>query len=159
LLPQRSGASCPLWNAYHWGLSPSAARSLPDAQLAPAGMRLGTMLGRRDCAYQARHCVIQHGTTTVNACLTESAVSLSAPKRRNRCCIPTYAGSALFTGGKTSSKLAVISPNNVGSNSIRRGNFCSVENLQEKFSNFIDFFNDTMAKPFRWTYTGKPLAA
>jgi len=22
---------------------------------------------------------------------------------------------------------------------------------------FIDFFNDTLAKPFRWTYIGKPL--
>jgi hypothetical protein len=32
---------------------------------------------------------------------------------------------------------------------IRRGNFLSVEDLQEKLSNFIDFFNDTMAKPFR----------
>jgi transposase len=42
---------------------------------------------------------------------------------------------------------------------IRRGNFLSVEDLQEKLTNFIDFFNDTMAKPFRWTYTGKPLTA
>lgn len=42
---------------------------------------------------------------------------------------------------------------------IRRGNFLSVEELREKLSNFIDFFNDTMAKPFRWTYTGRPLAA
>jgi hypothetical protein len=24
---------------------------------------------------------------------------------------------------------------------------------------FIDFFNRTLAKPFRWTYEGKPLAA
>ncbi|NCA72118.1 MAG: IS630 family transposase, partial [Sphingobacteriia bacterium] len=24
---------------------------------------------------------------------------------------------------------------------------------------FIDVFNATMAKPFRWTYQGKPLAA
>jgi hypothetical protein len=42
---------------------------------------------------------------------------------------------------------------------IRRGNFTSVDDLQEKISNFIAFFNKTMAKPFRWTYTGKPLAA
>ncbi|MBK1621707.1 IS630 family transposase, partial [Lamprobacter modestohalophilus] len=28
-----------------------------------------------------------------------------------------------------------------------------------KLANFIDFFNDKLAKPFRWTYTGKPLAA
>jgi len=24
---------------------------------------------------------------------------------------------------------------------------------------FIDYFNDTLAKPFKWTMTGKPLAA
>jgi len=42
---------------------------------------------------------------------------------------------------------------------IRRGNFTSLEDLNEKITRFIDFFNKTMAKPFRWTYTGKPLAA
>jgi hypothetical protein len=42
---------------------------------------------------------------------------------------------------------------------IRRGNFISVEDLDEKITRFIDFFNKTMAKPFRWTYEGKPLAA
>jgi len=25
--------------------------------------------------------------------------------------------------------------------------------------NFIDYFNRTMAKPFKWTYQGKPLHA
>ena len=42
---------------------------------------------------------------------------------------------------------------------IRRGNFISLEDLNAKISRFIDFFNKTMAKPFRWTYEGKPLAA
>ena len=42
---------------------------------------------------------------------------------------------------------------------IRRGNFVSLDDLYAKLSDFIDFFNDTLAKPFRWTYTGKPLAA
>ena len=42
---------------------------------------------------------------------------------------------------------------------IRRGNFTSLDDLQAKITNFIDFFNRTMAKPFRWTYEGKPLAA
>ena len=42
---------------------------------------------------------------------------------------------------------------------LRRGNFASVEELREKVLAFIDDFNRTMAKPFRWTYTGKPLAA
>jgi transposase len=42
---------------------------------------------------------------------------------------------------------------------IRRGNFKSVEDLSTKINAFIEYFNKTMAKPFRWTYTGKPLAA
>ena len=42
---------------------------------------------------------------------------------------------------------------------IRRGNFTSVDDLNAKIQQFIDFFNKTMAKPFRWTYDGKPLAA
>ena len=42
---------------------------------------------------------------------------------------------------------------------IRRGNFTSLEDLNGKITRFIDFFNKTMAKPFRWTYEGRPLAA
>jgi hypothetical protein len=42
---------------------------------------------------------------------------------------------------------------------LRRGNFTSVANLEKRISDFIDFFNKTLAKPFRWTYQGKPLAA
>ena len=41
---------------------------------------------------------------------------------------------------------------------IRRGNFTSKENLKSKILAFIDYFNRMLAKPFRWTYTGKPLA-
>ena len=42
---------------------------------------------------------------------------------------------------------------------IPAGNFTSLEDLQTKITRCIDFFNKTMAKPFRWTYDGKPLAA
>jgi transposase len=42
---------------------------------------------------------------------------------------------------------------------IRRGNFTSTEDLKAKIEAFIDYFNKTMAKPFKWTYQGKPLAA
>jgi hypothetical protein len=41
---------------------------------------------------------------------------------------------------------------------LRRGNFRSVEDLQNQVLHFIDDFNRTMAKPFRWTYHGRPLA-
>lgn len=40
---------------------------------------------------------------------------------------------------------------------IRRGNFTSVKDLREKILAFITYFNDTLAKPFKWTYTGRPL--
>jgi len=40
---------------------------------------------------------------------------------------------------------------------IRRGNFASLPDLQHKLEAFIDYFNRTMAKPFKWTYQGKPL--
>lgn len=42
---------------------------------------------------------------------------------------------------------------------LRRGNFLSLPDLEKKITNFIAFFNNTMTKPFRWTYQGKPLAA
>lgn len=42
---------------------------------------------------------------------------------------------------------------------IRRGNFTSTEDLKDKIEAFIDYFNKTMAKPFKWTYQAKPLAA
>lgn len=40
---------------------------------------------------------------------------------------------------------------------IKRGNFSSLEDLRRKILNFIEYFNSTLAKPFKWTYTGRPL--
>jgi putative transposase len=42
---------------------------------------------------------------------------------------------------------------------LRRGSFTSVEELVSKVRAFIDYYNRTMAKPFKWTYQGKALAA
>lgn len=42
---------------------------------------------------------------------------------------------------------------------IKRGDFRSKEDLRNKLLKFIDYFNETMAKPFKWTYKGKPLEA
>lgn len=42
---------------------------------------------------------------------------------------------------------------------LQRGNFTSLDDLKAKVLKFIDYYNQTMAKPFRWTYTGKPLTA
>jgi hypothetical protein len=42
---------------------------------------------------------------------------------------------------------------------IKRGNFTSVDELKRKVLAFIEYYNRTMAKPFKWTYQGKALNA
>ncbi len=40
---------------------------------------------------------------------------------------------------------------------LRGGNFTSVSELESQLRQFIKYYNTTMAHPFNWTYTGKPL--
>jgi len=40
---------------------------------------------------------------------------------------------------------------------LKRGSFTSVQDLQTRVFAFIDYYNRTMAKPFKWTYQGKAL--
>ena len=40
---------------------------------------------------------------------------------------------------------------------LRGANFTSVADLESQLSQFITYYNETMAHPFNWTYTGKPL--
>ena len=40
---------------------------------------------------------------------------------------------------------------------LRGGNFTSVTDLASKLREFMDYYNATMAHPFAWTYTGKPV--
>jgi transposase len=42
---------------------------------------------------------------------------------------------------------------------LKRGSFLSVDDLQTRVLAFIDYYNRTMAKPFKWTYQGKALMA
>ena len=42
---------------------------------------------------------------------------------------------------------------------IRRASFKSTAELKTRLLDFIDYFNRTFAQPFRWTYTGRPVAA
>jgi hypothetical protein len=42
---------------------------------------------------------------------------------------------------------------------LTRGHCISVEDLRERILAFINYCNRTMAKPFKWTYTGRPLTA
>jgi transposase len=42
---------------------------------------------------------------------------------------------------------------------LKRGTFSSKEELKQRILAFIKYFNETLARPFRWTYIGKPLMA
>jgi hypothetical protein len=42
---------------------------------------------------------------------------------------------------------------------VKRGNFASTTELKGRLLEFVGYFNRCMAKPFRWTYQGKPLQA
>ena len=42
---------------------------------------------------------------------------------------------------------------------LKRATFASVDELRERLLAFVDYFNRTMAKPFKWTYKGKALCA
>jgi transposase len=42
---------------------------------------------------------------------------------------------------------------------LRRDSFASKTELKARIEDFIAYFNKTMAKPFKWTYQGKPLKA
>jgi transposase len=42
---------------------------------------------------------------------------------------------------------------------IRRGNFLSKADLTRKILDYIAYYNQHLAHPYRWTYTGQPLAA
>jgi transposase len=39
---------------------------------------------------------------------------------------------------------------------IKRGNFASLDALKKRLEDFMEYFNQTFAKPFHWTYTGRP---
>jgi transposase len=42
---------------------------------------------------------------------------------------------------------------------LKRASFPSLEDLEKRLRDFIEYFNVVLAKPFRWTYAGKPLCA
>lgn len=40
---------------------------------------------------------------------------------------------------------------------LKRASFISLDDLRQRILDFIDYFNRVLAKPFKWTYTGRPL--
>ena len=41
---------------------------------------------------------------------------------------------------------------------LKKGNFFSVDDLRDKVLQFVNYYNDSMAKPFQWTWRGKALS-
>lgn len=42
---------------------------------------------------------------------------------------------------------------------LKRASFSSLADLESRLFSFIEYFNRVAAKPFKWTYTGRPLQA
>ena len=42
---------------------------------------------------------------------------------------------------------------------LKRASFTSTDDLRQCLHSFIEYFNRTMAKPYKWTYTGTPLTS
>ena len=42
---------------------------------------------------------------------------------------------------------------------LMRASLASINDLKAKVLAFVEYFNKTMAKPFKWTYQGRALAA
>ncbi|MCY2950590.1 MAG: transposase, partial [Planctomycetota bacterium] len=42
---------------------------------------------------------------------------------------------------------------------LKRASFTSTDDLRQRLLKFIEYFNRTMAKPYKWTYAGKPLTS
>ncbi|MBK8011200.1 MAG: hypothetical protein IPK13_07605 [Deltaproteobacteria bacterium] len=42
---------------------------------------------------------------------------------------------------------------------LKRSSFTSIDDLRSRVFQFVEYFNRVLAKPFRWTYTGRPLQA
>lgn len=40
---------------------------------------------------------------------------------------------------------------------LKRASFTSIAELRQRILEFIEYFNRTLAKPFKWTYKGRPL--
>jgi putative transposase len=40
---------------------------------------------------------------------------------------------------------------------LKRASFTSLDDLRQRVLDFVDYFNRVLAKPFKWTYTGRPL--
>jgi hypothetical protein len=90
------------------------------------------------------------GETGILASMASRAAFLSDPTRHPSCSIIRAIHSSWMNQMEIWLRILVRKL-------LKRGSFTSVEDLQAKVLTFIDYYNRTMAKPFKWTYQGKAL--
>jgi hypothetical protein len=63
--------------------------------------------------------------------------------------------------GKNAAKITLTSRQSsiLARRLLKRSSFTSLDDLKTRALQFIEYFNSVLAKPFRWTYTGRPLQA
>ena len=128
----------------------------PDTEWALITDNLNTHMSETVVRIVARHCHIKQelgekGRSGILKSMSSRQVFLSDPSHRIRFHFTPKHASWLNQIEIWFSILA--------RKILRRGDFTSKQDLKHKIEAFIAFFNETMAKPFRWTYMGKALAA
>jgi hypothetical protein len=116
---------------------------------------LNTHLSESVVRLVARHCHIDEASLGEKG---KSGVLKSLPSREVFLRDPTHKITFFFTPRHASWLNQIeIWFSILARKVIKRGNFTSTQDLKAKIEAFIDHFNKTMAKPFKWTYQGKPL--
>jgi transposase len=129
----------------------------------------------RDPSARRWHFVVDNLNTHLSASLVEYVASLAGVTadlgaKRKRGILQSMASRAAFLSDPTHPIVFHYTPKHASwlnqveiwlsilvRKLLRRGSFTSADDLQAQVLAFIAYFNRTMAKPFKWTYQGKPL--